>query len=266
MLKKGAIVGIAIVIAFLVVLGSQYGSVSEDTSQEDTKITEFEKIEKIQKQTITSEKPTLEKVTTQSNILVQSILSKDCSGNARCFSGTETKIIDGDTIHVDGQSIRFALASAPEINTSMGLAAKQYIQQICPVGSKVKVDEDDGQTQGSYGRIVGVIYCNGVNLNQAVLGQGFGHFAFSKTFCDNNEFSGQPWSECYSNQKETSSQTQYTQPDYSQTTESNCDPNYSGCIPPYPPDLDCSDVGKNIRVIDSDPHGFDRDGDGIGCE
>jgi len=30
--------------------------------------------------------------------------------------------------------------------------------------------------------------------------------------------------------------------------------------------LDCADVGKNIKVIGSDPHGFDRDGGGIGCE
>jgi len=45
------------------------------------------------------------------------------------------------------------------------------------------------------------------------------------------------------------------------------DPNYSGqCIPISSRDLDCADVGKNIKVTGSDPHGFDRDGDGIGCE
>lgn len=46
----------------------------------------------------------------------------------------------------------------------------------------------------------------------------------------------------------------------------NCDPGYRPCIPPYPPDLDCSDVDGPIRVLGDDPHGFDADGDGIGCD
>jgi len=48
----------------------------------------------------------------------------------------------------------------------------------------------------------------------------------------------------------------------------DCDPSYPDvCIAPYPPDLDCGEIGySNFRVIGSDPHGFDRDNDGIGCE
>jgi hypothetical protein len=49
----------------------------------------------------------------------------------------------------------------------------------------------------------------------------------------------------------------------------NCDPSYPDfCIPPPPPDLDCPDVAPrvNFTVIGDDPHGFDVDGDGIGCE
>ncbi len=45
-----------------------------------------------------------------------------------------------------------------------------------------------------------------------------------------------------------------------------CDPNYDPCVPPYPPDLDCSDVNGPIRVLGNDPDGFDADGDGIGCD
>ena len=93
----------------------------------------------------------------------------DCSGNAGCFIGTVTQVIDGDTINIDGQSIRFALASAPELNEFGGDTARELIEEICPVGSTATVDEDDGQTQGSYGRIVGVIYCNGVNLNEELV-------------------------------------------------------------------------------------------------
>jgi len=48
----------------------------------------------------------------------------------------------------------------------------------------------------------------------------------------------------------------------------NCDPAYPNvCIPPPPPDLDCGDIPyHNIRVLPPDPHRFDRDKDGIGCE
>jgi endonuclease YncB( thermonuclease family) len=48
----------------------------------------------------------------------------------------------------------------------------------------------------------------------------------------------------------------------------NCDPSYPDvCIPPYPPDLDCADVSfTNFEVKPPDPHGFDGDFDGVGCE
>lgn len=47
-----------------------------------------------------------------------------------------------------------------------------------------------------------------------------------------------------------------------------CDPSYPTiCLPPGPPDLNCSDIGfANFPVVGRDPHGFDRDRDGIGCE
>ena len=48
----------------------------------------------------------------------------------------------------------------------------------------------------------------------------------------------------------------------------NCDPSYPGvCIPPAPPDLDCGEVPyRNFQVLSPDPHNFDRDADGFGCE
>lgn len=49
---------------------------------------------------------------------------------------------------------------------------------------------------------------------------------------------------------------------------SNCHPSYPGvCIPAPPPDLDCGDIGyRRFTVVGSDPHRFDGDHDGIGCE
>ena len=48
----------------------------------------------------------------------------------------------------------------------------------------------------------------------------------------------------------------------------NCSSSYPDfCIANYPPDLNCGDIGySNFKVIGRDPHGFDRDNDGIGCE
>jgi micrococcal nuclease len=49
-----------------------------------------------------------------------------------------------------------------------------------------------------------------------------------------------------------------------------CDPNYRGCIPPYPPDLDCGNIRAMglapVYRIGGDLHRLDRDGDGVGCE
>jgi hypothetical protein len=48
----------------------------------------------------------------------------------------------------------------------------------------------------------------------------------------------------------------------------NCDPAYPDlCISPNSKNLKCSEVGKkNFKVLPPDPHGFDRDKNGIGCE
>lgn len=52
------------------------------------------------------------------------------------------------------------------------------------------------------------------------------------------------------------------------TATPNCHPSYpSVCMPPPPPDLDCGDIPhRNFTVLPPDPHHFDSDGDGIGCE
>jgi hypothetical protein len=52
------------------------------------------------------------------------------------------------------------------------------------------------------------------------------------------------------------------------TPTGNCDPAYpTVCIPPPPPDLDCGDISyRNFKVLPPDPHHFDGDGDGVGCE
>lgn len=193
-----------------------------------------------------------------------------CYGSASCFVGTVTSIIDGDTIQVDGKSIRFALVDTPEKGRDGFKEARDFIEEICPVGSIVVVDEDDQQTAGSYGRMVAVVYCHEtMSLNEAVLLYDYGWIL--QQYCKNSEFGSHAWAIAYgcggtSYTPPSSSAPKYTPPP-TQPTQS-CDPSYpTMCIPPYPPDLDCGEISyRNFLVTGSDPHGFDRDGDGIGCE
>jgi micrococcal nuclease len=48
----------------------------------------------------------------------------------------------------------------------------------------------------------------------------------------------------------------------------SCDPSYpSLCIAPGAADIDCPEIGAvDFTVYPPDPHGFDRDNDGVGCE
>jgi hypothetical protein len=50
-----------------------------------------------------------------------------------------------------------------------------------------------------------------------------------------------------------------------QVTEGECDPNYLPCIP-IAEKLNCPDIKIAVRVIGTDIHNLDRDGNGTGCE
>ena len=194
-------------------------------------------------------------------------IDPSCQGVAQCFTGTVDKITDGDTIRVNDFPIRFALSSAPELNEVNGQEARDFIANLCPVGSRAIVDEDDIQTGGSYGRIIGVIYCNGVNLNEKLAESEFG--IISKGFCDKSEFSGEDWAVKYGcNTIEAPNDIPTVIPKTSNIPKENCDSSYpTVCIAPYPPDLNCGDIPyKRFTVLPPDPHRFDGDKDGIGCE
>lgn len=201
--------------------------------------------------------PSLPQPTFQSSYSLQ-----DCSGNARCIIGKVTQVIDGDTIKVDERSIRFALSSAPELDESGGIESKELIEILCPVGSTVLVDEDDGQTQGSYERIIGMITCNDVNLNEELLDSGLGNL--SSEFCTTSEFSTHLWAQKHGCKVNSVSESSVSV----QGTQNDCDRSYPDfCIPSSPPDLDCKDISqKRFTVLPPDPHRFDGDKDGIGCE
>ena len=122
---------------------------------------------------------------------VSQSFTHDCSGSAKCLMGTVTKIIDGNTIHVDDTYVRFALASAPDLMGMEGMQSRDFIQTICPVGSKVIVDEDDGYPPEGHERVIGMVYCNDMILNEELLDVKLGYL--SDRFCDSSEFADTSW-------------------------------------------------------------------------
>jgi endonuclease YncB( thermonuclease family) len=122
------------------------------------------------------------------------ITSDVCLGNANCFTGTISKVIDGDTVDVDDElRIRLALVNTPEIGEQGYSQAKDFVSSVCGVGTKVIVDEDDGQKAGSYGRMIGLVYCGEDKslLNEMLIENGYAEIV--QDYCERSEFSGMNW-------------------------------------------------------------------------
>lgn len=119
--------------------------------------------------------------------------SSECQGQDDCFSGIVTEIVDGDTLDVNNVRIRLTLVNTPERGESGYQEAKEFIESMCPVGSKALVDEDDGQKEGSFDRVIGLVYCGNEKLllNEHLLNEG--HAQVFGDFCGVSEFSEEGW-------------------------------------------------------------------------
>jgi micrococcal nuclease len=193
--------------------------------------------------------------------------------------GIITKVIDGDTLNIRTDSgntmtIRLVLVDAPELNEAGYAEAREFVTENCLNRSAV-VDPDNNQDL-SYDRVVAVVYCNGFNINEAVLQSGFADIY--GRFCLVSEFGISAWAQKHGcnafttrgnnyNSASTDKDEQYNS-NITDKMLNNCDPSYPTiCIPSSPPDLDCMDVDqKNFQVKLPDPHRFDGDKNGVGCE
>lgn len=117
--------------------------------------------------------------------------SRSCVGAASCFAETVVKIVDGDTLDVGKTRVRLALVNTPERGEPGYREATSFTASVCPVGSTALVDEDDGQTAGSYGRMVGKVTCAGKVLNEQLLEAH--HAQILTRYCGKSEFSSEPW-------------------------------------------------------------------------
>jgi Staphylococcal nuclease homologue len=121
----------------------------------------------------------------------------ECQGQADCFRGTVTEIVDGDTMDINNLRVRLALVNTPERGESGYTKAIDFVESVCGVGTTALVDEDDGQKEGSFDRLIGLIYCgdDGINnkksLNELLVEHGYA--VIYQDFCNISEFSSASW-------------------------------------------------------------------------
>ena len=189
-------------------------------------------------------------------------------------------IVDGDTINVmlNGQtySVRYIGIDCPEMaGTSIGIVtisnqAAQLNRDLLE-GQEIILAKDTSEMD-EYGRLLRYVFIDNVFVNYKIIEEGMAYAVnyAPDTACSSYFASAQ-------SQAKTASigvwQPTATVPsmaiaDSITSEKENCDSSYpTVCIPPYPPDLDCGDISyRRFQVLEPDPHGFDGDNDGVGCE
>ena len=107
-----------------------------------------------------------------------------CSGSAMVLEGVVIQVIDGDTLWVSLQKgekvkIRMARIDAPESRQEYGKASTEYlIRRVKGKTVKVKWEKKD-----KYGRIIGIVFFNGddINLEMVATGNAWHYSRYDKT-------------------------------------------------------------------------------------
>jgi len=118
-----------------------------------------------------------------------------CQGVKLCITGTIEKIVDGDTIYVNGEKIRLSLTNTPEKNDPGYSEATLFTSTLCPVGSTVTVDQDDKQPYDTLGRMVGKVFCGSKMLNEELLITN--HAQILTQYCSKSEYESELWAKKY---------------------------------------------------------------------
>ncbi len=201
------------------------------------------------------------------------------------------RISDGDTLTIStGEKVRLLQIDTPELSPAECFGAEAHRALISLIGKSAITLESDSvsDNKDQFGRILRYVKVGNINLNLKLVQIGAATPYFYQG--EKGKYATQLlkaaekakakkiglWKLCPNakldpSKPATTGSTVATKVATS-TTPSNikCDPNYQECIPPYPPDLDCTDIKLMglvpIRVIGTDVHRFDGDGDGIGCD
>lgn len=201
------------------------------------------------------------------------------------------RIHDGDTLTISGgEKVRFLQIDAPEISPAECYGAEAHRALVRIIGqSEVTLESDSvSDDKDQYGRILRYAFVGEINVNLRLVEIGAATPYFYKG--ERGKYSKKLlkaatnakakniglWKICPGTKMDplkpaTTGLISVNPVETKKTSEvSGCDPNYQGCIPPYPPDLDCKDIKRlglaPIRITGVDVHKFDGDGDGIGCD
>ena len=202
-------------------------------------------------------------------------------------------VYDGDTLTLrDGRRVRLLQIDTPELGSGecYSHAARTTLLALAPIGKPVVLEPDPALDKvDRYGRLLRYIRRNGVNVNLELVRRGAaapyfyggdrGRYAASLDRLAQQAEAAKRgmWKACPAatldplHAVSTGQSGPASMPRSSPSPGQRCDPNYAGgCVPPYPPDLDCADIRAlgiaPVRVIGSDPHRLDGDHDGWGCE
>ena len=164
-----------------------------------------------------------------------------CKGTAECIVSRVKKIIDGDTIQISKYTIRLSLTNTPEKNQKGYSEATAFTEKLCPIGSKITVDQDDDQKFDKYKRLLGKVYCGGKVLNAELLYNGNANILTQ--YCKKSEFAKEEWAQKYGCLSKSASSSNTPVPVKPTPKVNTCDPSYPDfCIPPPPPNLNYKDV------------------------
>ncbi len=93
-------------------------------------------------------------------------------------SGLCTKVVDGDTIYVEGVGkIRFVGVNTPERGVDGYKVSKNFVAKFCK-NKVVGLDIDDCKNQDKYGRTLAVVIVDGKNLNEILLKEGLAEIMY----------------------------------------------------------------------------------------
>ena len=180
-----------------------------------------------------------------------------------------SSVTDGDTIRVimpDGtnEPVRLIGIDAPEDGSLLAQEATGYMEELV-LGERVRLVIDMSE-RDRFDRLLRYVYVGDLFVNEEMVRAGL---AIARRYEPDTAMAlvleaaqGGAESAALGLFSPGATTTVAT------TAPADCSPYYPDfCIPPPPPDLDCGDIGaKDITVLLPDPHGFDGDGDGVGCE
>lgn len=98
--------------------------------------------------------------------------------------GLVTQVMDGDTIVIGNERVRFVGIDTPELHPAPepgALEAKQFVEELC-FGKEVGLDVDDLESKDRYGRTLAIVYVDidgsWVNLNAKLLRRGLAEILY----------------------------------------------------------------------------------------